>query len=117
MAAVCGFVIKVKNLEKCRAFYRDILLLGDPITDSNFRTEFELKGGSRLTLLHVREEESIRQGTGMAFWLMPDNPEVLEENLAECGCLPVSDELNLCDPDVKSFHDPENNLFYIASKS
>ena len=117
MAAVCGFVIKVKNLEKCRAFYRDILLIGEPVTDSNFRTEFELKGGSRLILLHAREEELVHQGTRTAFWLMPDNPDVVLENLSECGCLPVSDELNLYDPDVKSFHDPEDNLFYIAVKS
>ncbi|MBR4884181.1 MAG: hypothetical protein IKZ33_02570, partial [Lentisphaeria bacterium] len=38
----CGIIIKVRNLERCRNFYRDVLRLGNPVTDSNFRCEFSL---------------------------------------------------------------------------
>lgn len=112
MAEIYGFIIKVRNLEKCRTFYRDVLKLGDPVLDSNFRTEFRL-GNARLVLCQVREEESFQQAVRSAIWIRPDNFEDQLDMLATCGYLPVKNELELTDPGAKCYHDPENNLIYL----
>jgi len=117
MASVYGFVIKVRDLDKCRAFYRDILMLGNPAMDSNFRTEFELGGGARLILALARKEEELPAVSRGAFWLMPDDPQKILENLEANGRIPADDGLTLFDPDVKCFRDPEDNLFYVVVPS
>ena len=45
-----GIVVKVENLDLCRVFYRDILELGPPISDSNFWVEFRLQKDVSLVL-------------------------------------------------------------------
>ena len=39
---IFGVVVRVRNLELCRAFYRDVLDLWTPLLDSNFWVEFRL---------------------------------------------------------------------------
>lgn len=117
MTEICGFIIKVKNLDKCKTFYRDVMKLGDPVLDSNFRTEFQLGNAARLILCQVREEEHFQQAVRSAIWLQPDNFEEQLDVLATCGYLPVKNELELTDPGAKCYHDPENNLIYLMKKN
>ena len=37
-----GVIIKVNNIDVCRNFYRNVLNLGDPVTDSSFCVEFQI---------------------------------------------------------------------------
>ncbi len=113
----CGFVIKVRNLEKCRAFYRDLLRLGAPVTDSNFRTEFDLGNGTRLALCLAREEEQIASGVRSALWIIPDNPAELISDLTAGGYQMQCDPLNLLYPGVKCFQDPEANPIYLIGEA
>lgn len=112
----CGIIIKVRNLERCRNFYRDVLRLGNPVTDSNFRSEFTLGDGMRLVLCKAREEEQLPEGVRSAIWIVPDDPEFQMDLLASYGCLPGADELNLLYPNVKCYHDPEGNPVYIVTE-
>ena len=112
----CGIIIKVRNLERCRNFYRDVLRLGNPVTDSNFRCEFSLGSGMRLVLCKAREEEQLAETTRSAVWLVPEDPAFQLDLLASYGCLPGADELNLLYPNVKCYRDPENNPVYIVTE-
>ena len=49
-SAKFGIVLRVRDLTKCRAFYRDVLDLGNPVIDSNFQSVFDLGGDSSLCL-------------------------------------------------------------------
>ena len=45
-----GVIIKVNNIDICRNFYRNVLNLGDPVTDSNFCVEFQINDNFFLML-------------------------------------------------------------------
>ena len=45
-----GVIIKVNNIDLCRNFYRNVLLLGDPVTDSSFCVEFQISDNFFLML-------------------------------------------------------------------
>lgn len=109
-----GYVIKVRDLDRCRTFYRDVLQLGAPLTDSNSRTEFELNQGARLILCQAREEESFVPESHSAIYLVPERPAQLLDILASCGYLPQPDKLDWLYPDIRCFHDPEGNLVYLV---
>ncbi len=115
MESICGFILKVQNLNRCKTFYRDVLRLGNPITDSNFRTEFRLTDSAKLVLCQAREEEEIQKSVRSAIWFFPENPEEQTELLDAYGYQPVPDELNLLYPNVKCYHDPENNPVYLVT--
>ncbi len=108
-----GYVLKVRDLNKCRTFYRDILQLGSPLTDSNFRTEFEIGKNSRLVLCQARAEEKFMPESHSAVYLVPEEPEQVMDILASCGYLPQCDGLDLLYPDIRCYHDPEGNLIYL----
>lgn len=113
--SLAGFILKVRDLPKCRAFYRDVLQLGNPVTDSNFRVEFQLHASSaRLVLCRAREEEQLPESSRAALWIVPENPNLQLDILASCGYTPLADELNFLRPGVKCFRDPEGNPFYLV---
>ena len=65
---VFGIVIKVKNLTSCKAFYRDILNLGDPVMDSSFQVEFRCGGSFSLILEKSFWDETEFAGPGQIAW-------------------------------------------------
>ena len=52
-------LLRVRNLSVCRAFYRDVLALGAPATDSSFLCRFALAPDTFLTLV-PRDPELVR---------------------------------------------------------
>ncbi|NQZ59453.1 MAG: VOC family protein [Lentisphaeraceae bacterium] len=40
-----GIIISVADLDRARAFYRDVLGLGAPVVDSNHWIEFQMENG------------------------------------------------------------------------
>lgn len=112
----CGFILKVHDLERCRSFYRDILQLGQPISDSNFRTEFALGNDNRLILCKASGANLPKNEERSAIWFEPDDPTLQMELLTSSGYLPCGDALSVLLPDTKCFQDPEGNLVYITLK-
>lgn len=45
-----GVIIKVNNIDICRNFYRNVLNLGDPVSDSSFFVEFQINDNFFLML-------------------------------------------------------------------
>lgn len=113
-----GIVIKVENLEVCRPFYRDVLELGEPITDSTFWVEFKLGGEALLALDKVMPGEKTPVGRGKISWLykVNDLPRMMAK-LKERGHEPLSEEQERLGYQIHLFCDPEGNPFYLFSES
>ncbi len=50
-------IIKVKDINICRSFYRNVLNMGNPIVNSNFRVEFMMANHKTLVLLQEQEHD------------------------------------------------------------
>jgi predicted enzyme related to lactoylglutathione lyase len=112
-----GVIVKVENLNACRAFYRDILNLGAPVLDSNFWVEFKISKSSSLILEKAAKGEKLPAGRGRISWMcVVDNLEETEQRLRENGYEPISEEKRL-EIRVVNYCDPESNPFSLCSKS
>lgn len=109
-----GIVVKVENLDLCRVFYRDILELGPPISDSNFWVEFRLQQDVSLVLELVAKGEKLPVGRGRIAWLyqVPDLDR-LTAKLKEHGCEALQEEQERLGHRVLMFADPEGNPFHL----
>lgn len=116
-SSLFGVVIKVKNLELCKAFYRDILDLGQPLMDSNFWVEFKLTPMGSLFLEKAEWDEPVPQANGRIAWLYKtDKLSEIKEKLMSYGynsCNVCTDKVGF---EVCRFADPEGNPFYIAPR-
>ena len=112
-----GIVIRVKNLTSCKAFYRDILNLGDPVLDSNFRVEF-FQDGFSLLLEKVPWDTPLAPGSARVAWFFcGGSAESIREKMNDYGypvpLAPVQADKGgkvLC-----RFEDPEGNPFYVPA--
>ena len=75
-------LVRVRNLSVCRAFYRNVLALGAPATDSSFLCRFALAPDAFLTLVPVAENEN---AVNAPWILCPDDPELVRDNLSAYG--------------------------------
>ena len=113
-----GIVIKVKNLTLCKAFYRDILELGDPVLDSSFRVEFRFGEVFSLFLEKNSWEEPLPPVSGRTAWFYQcGNAAEIRQKMRAYGypepCISCADEAGM---EFCRFTDPEGNLFYIPVK-
>ena len=111
-----GIVIKVKNLTSCKAFYRDVLELGEPVLDSNFRVEFQVGDSFCLTLEKNPWETVLPAASGRVSWFFDEDAETIRSRMKAYGyAVP-----KLPDTEKKGevfcwFTDPEGNPFYVAA--
>ncbi len=113
-SAKFGIVLRVRDLTKCRAFYRDVLDLGNPVIDSNFQSVFALGGDSSLCLQTEDSGDSMPAAAGrMALVLIPEDAESIAERLESGGWTVRSREKGAPGSGVLECRDPEGNLFYI----
>ena len=112
-----GIVIKVENLDVCRPFYRDLLELGTPLTDSNFWVEFRLDADASLVLEKVMPGEKTPVGRGKLSWFyrVADINKMVAK-LKEAGHEPLADEQERLGYMIHMFGDPEGNPFYLYSE-
>lgn len=113
-----GIVLKVKNLPACRAFYRDILELGEPDLDSSFRVEF--RSGETFSLILEKDPwETVLPPPGerVAWLYAGGNAEMVRRRMTDYGyTVPAADfpcdkgGMALC-----RFCDPEGNPFYVPT--
>ncbi len=111
-----GVLIRVKALKEQRYFYREILMLGEPLADSDFWIEFAAPDGSRIIL--EKSEAPYLEHHNSATTLVLATP-----HLAEIRSRMLKHKYQLSE-DLKlhpgeAFYrgeDPEGNIFYICNE-
>ena len=112
-----GIVIQVSNLELCKAFYRDVLGLGAPVTDSTFWVEFKLDAHASLFLEKSDVLDSGAGKRGHISWIYrTEDPESLKETLASYGYITQKVSTDQIGFPVYRLHDPEGNPFYFTAR-
>ena len=109
-------VIQVSYLDRCRAFYRDVLGLGAPVMDSSFWVEFRLDSQSSLFLEKSEVLDTSRNGGRISWIYKTDDPDSLMDILASYGYVPKKIPTDQVGFTVYRLHDPEGNPFFIAPK-
>ncbi|MDD3154255.1 MAG: VOC family protein [Victivallaceae bacterium] len=109
-----GLLLRVRDLDECRDFYRTLLGLGEPIFDSSFRTEFELNGEIRLILEHTGAEYLEHEAAAQSWIYTVDDPEGVADRLRASGfevkLMPAPDY----DQRLLRCLDPESNVFFLC---
>lgn len=113
-------VIRTKNLDNLRAFYRDIFELGPPVVDSNYWTEFSLGGGINLVLELVDEENegnSPPSNKNSIDWAIKvDDLDKEKERLLNAKVELQGEEMERFGKRVLIFRDPDGNLIHLIAK-
>ncbi len=112
--AFFGIFIRVKNLDQSRAFYRDLLELGEPVIDSSFWVEFQLHAGLRLVLEKSAARYLEHAASATSFICYVQNVERITAKLIDNGYDPQPAELARPGGTFWRCLDPENNLFYLS---
>ena len=109
-----GAVVRVRDLVKLRAFYRDVVKLGAPVVDSNFWVEFRLPGGGLLALEHCPSAEAGAAARGNVSWLLLATSFDEQVRLLKEAGVPLSrPPLEVPGRRSATFADPENNPFTV----
>jgi len=111
-------IIKVKDIDICRSFYRNILNMGDPVVNSNFRVEFIM--GNNATLLLLQESlHDIKPSKNTPCIEIKESISQLCARLdeLECDYEFVSHADKDADKDVYKMQDPENRLILLTGHS
>ena len=111
-----GIVIKVRNLTACKAFYRDVLGLGDPVLDSNFRVEFRIEEFFCLTLEKSAWDAVLPPASGRVSWLFDADAKTIRDRLKAYGySVPSLPDTEKQGETCCWFADPEGNPFYVIA--
>lgn len=112
-----SLVLRVKDLQKCREFYRDVLQLGSPVLDTPFWVEFQMCETGKLCLESCGEQSRETNAPSSAVWMM-EAEEELAEQLTAAGYREQEQKTVSVDGyPVTAFHDPEGNIFYLTVKN
>ena len=112
-----SLVLRVRDLQKCRAFYRDTLLLGSPVLDTPFWVEFQMCESGKLCLESVQGERDAAHPDMAPVWMMEADEELLEHLTASGYRLPEQNTADVEGHPVTAFRDPEGNVFYLTAKN
>lgn len=113
-----SIVIKVKNIELCRAFYRDVLELGAPAMDSNFWVEFKLSDSVSLLLEKIGDMDLPKDSLNRVSWILKtESTEFIIEKLRQYGYNPLAEQEYRVGFKMTKFNDPEGNAFYVCPSS
>ena len=109
-----GVLIRVKDLNMQRIFYREILRLGNPVVDSSFWVEFAAPDGSRI-ILEKSEAPYLDHDTS-ATTLVLATPflEDIRKDLAAHNYPITANEKPHPGEIFYRGQDPEGNIFYLC---
>ncbi len=110
-----GIIIKVKDMEESRDFYRNVLDLGNPVVDSNFWIEFKL-GNFSLVLELFSKYESREQFSNVLFFYEVEKLSVFEKRLKQTGYGGFSLEQNKLGIKLLKCKDPDGNVFAVRER-
>lgn len=106
-------IIKVKDINICRSFYRNVLNMGNPIVNSNFRVEFMMAKHAILVLLQEREALEIIETIAPPVIILNENIDEICARLDEIEC--HYDFINNGTKDKYSMRDPEGRIILFTS--
>ncbi len=109
-----GILIRVRDLVVCRAFYRDLLHLGEPVMDSTFAVEFALSGDVMLRLESNVSPALEHASSAVSWCLETDDPEKLFDELANTGYRVDAVQGQSESGFYFRGEDPEGNPFFIT---
>ncbi len=110
-----GVLIRVANLEQQRIFYRELLMLGNPVVDSAFWVEFSAPDGTRIIL--EKSEAAYLEHEVSATTLVLATPlqEKIRKEL-EIHNYPITADEKAHPGEVfYRGQDPEGNVFYLCT--
>ena len=109
-----GVLIRVTDLSAMRIFYREILMLGDPVVDSAFWVEFAAPDGSRIILEKSEAQYLEHDISATTLVLATPHLNKIRQELKNNN-YPITDEKKL-HPGEAFFRgqDPEGNVFYLC---
>ena len=110
-----SLVLRVRDLQKCRAFYRDTLGLGTPVLDSPFWVEFQMCDGGKICLETIDPKTVLARQDSSPVWMMEADEELVEYLAAYR--LPKQKTPTILGYEVTAFRDPEGNVFYLTVKN
>ena len=110
-----GVMIRVKDLDTARRFYRDFLMLGNPVVDSAFWVEFNAPDGTRIILEKTEAEYLVHDVSATTLVLATPHLEEVRKEL-EMHNYPI-DRQEKAHPGEVFYRglDPENNVFYLCT--
>ena len=109
---IYSLVLRIRDMQKCRTFYRDILGLGTPLLDSPFWVEFQMGETGKLCLELVDTLPSAEEKHNVPVWMMEADEELPEQ--LSMYRLPEQKTPVILGYSVTAFRDPEGNVFYLT---
>ena len=114
-----GCVIRVADIVRCRAFYANVVGLGQPAIDSNFWVEFEIVPGGMV--LALEQSQNVKPYDGVQHGNVAACIEVLDlygfkQRLVSHGCGPQSTGPLPSGQAILTFLDPEGNPVTVVEK-
>ena len=113
-SGISGVMLRVKNLDQARIFYRDLLRLGEPLVDSGFWVEFLAPGGSRVILEKSEAPYLEHEASATTLVLATPAAEAIRRDLEGQGYA-ITPEVKI-HPGEAFYRgqDPEGNVFYLC---
>ena len=108
-------VILVNSLEKCRYFYRENLMLGEPLTDSSELAEFKLGENVSLVLEECQTPCLEHASSAFCWALETEKFDSICAGLKEIGAL-SGDEFIRKGRRAQRVCDPEGNPLILTGK-
>jgi catechol 2,3-dioxygenase-like lactoylglutathione lyase family enzyme len=115
-------VIRTRNIERLRNFYRDIIELGPPIVDSNHWIEFGLGANSNLVIETIDDEQEgtadkdAKAKNAIDWALRVDDMDAEKKRLLDAKVTFVGEENERFGKRVIKCLDPDGNLIHLISE-
>jgi predicted enzyme related to lactoylglutathione lyase len=111
-----GTLVRVMDLPRLKAFYRDVLDLGQPVVDSNFWVEFALPGDGLLVLERCENIIPNTDGRNIC-WLLPvEDFGASKSRLDKHDLTPIHPPVKIPGVLAATYTDPEGNPFTLFSR-
>ncbi len=109
------YILRVSNLDLCRGFYRNLLKLGNPVTDSAFWVEFAVVEGFNLVLQHSSAPFLEHMAAAGSLMFKVDDIEAVVMEMKEHGYEVTPEEIEFHDGVHYRCLDPENNVIFLSA--
>ena len=120
MKARIHLVLQVADIAAARAFYRDVVGLGEPVMNSNVWVEFKLDGGASFCLEQADSNKApLPPHSRTEFLFFVDSLDEFEKRYRASGIQGAPAEGVPCGQvgiHAVQYPDPEGNLFRITDK-
>ena len=119
MSSRANFVLSVADIPAERAFYRDVVGLGEPVMDSNVWVEFKLDGGCSFCLEQAAPNKApLPPHSRIEFLFFVDSLDDFESRYHALGFKNATEGSPCGQMGLRAvqYPDPEGNLFRVTDK-